>query len=144
MMTSPASDILNDIVETLRSSEALGQVTVGPTDGPETVPGAVVLYEGQETFRPDDNPAARWGRVEVTVIVRTRSAAMMVGASRAADLCETIIDALMEDPYRDGTCCDLPVGAATEIERITAGKVRRPEVEFRLAVRCHFEHEDEV
>jgi hypothetical protein len=143
-MASPVSDILNNIVETLRSSEAMGQVTVGPVDGPETVPGAAVLYEGQETFRPDDSPAARWGRVEVTVIVRTRSAAVLSGVSRAADLCETIIDALLEDPYRDGTCCDLPIGAATEIERISAGKVRRPEVEFRLAVRCHFEQEDEV
>ncbi|MCD4823589.1 MAG: hypothetical protein K8S55_03210 [Phycisphaerae bacterium] len=138
-MTSVANDILNDLAETLRSTGELAMVSIGPMGSNSAVPSAEVLFEGRQIFPADDTGDTQWVRLEAEILVRTRAATAMEGITRTVDLSETLADALMEDPYRDGLCGDLPIGLATEIKSTLPDDVRAPAAEIRLAVKCHYE-----
>jgi hypothetical protein len=139
-MASAVVQILEDLVATLRTTGMFHVVTLGQGGSETAVPRASVLYDGQDSFPPDDSPDARWVRVRVTISVRTRSLDFSQAIARAEELCEQTIEALLEDSFRNGHCEDLPVGRATEICRHqVTGDLNRPEVEMSLGIRCHFQ-----
>jgi len=134
------TQILQDLVQALRQSGQFAAVSLGGGDGETAIPRASVECQGQETFRPDDSPAGRWVRLRARVVVRTRTASDAETVSRLADLCEAAIATVLADPHRGGRCRDLPIGAATEVDRVEFNaSVRRPEAEASFVVRCHLE-----
>jgi len=139
-MASKAADILDDVVETLRASGAFGAVCLGPAASQTDVPRAEVIHEGVEMLRPDDSAGTVWCRLRASVNIHTRAADAAVGTRRADELAEAAGQALLADPYRNGNCVDLPVGAATEVQRTRpAGNLKRPETAVTVELRCHFE-----
>ncbi|MBN1554232.1 MAG: hypothetical protein JXA11_05770 [Phycisphaerae bacterium] len=153
-MSSLDTDILNDLTAALRTSGALASVELGGRRGESVVPRASVLLERRDSFPSESWPSSRWIRLQVRVLLRTRSESPAEGITRLTDLTATACDALLVDPYRGGRCCDLPVGRATEVqivrhakderypERATSLSVRSPEREICLVVRCHYELAD--
>lgn len=140
---APAATILGNIVSSLRSAGLFAAVTLGPEGSLTTVPRATVTLDGLENIPCDDSPSARWSRLLARVTVHTRSDDASESLTRALDLAAAARDALLTDPYRSQTCCDLPIGRATEIGRIEVSRnLKRPEAEASLSVRCHFETEE--
>lgn len=139
-MASPAMGILDDILQALRACGAFVTVVVGGSLSDCDVPRACLLYDGCEPLASDDDASARWGRLRLTVVVRTRSLDVIAGVRRADSLCHAAADALLADPYRGGRCEDLPAGRATEVGRWQLSRtVKRPEIEMSFDVRCHFQ-----
>ena len=142
-MASVVSEILSDMVETLRSTEDFRLVTLGEVASATQVPRAAVVYEGQESLPPDDSSSTSWVRLRASISVHTRSEKGSESITRANELCEKAAEALLVDPYRGTRCHDLPIGKATEIGRSKlTGGVRRPEVEMTFDLRCHFETQE--
>ncbi len=139
-MASIVADILNDIVDTLRSISTLGPVTLGESGSATEIPRAGVLYKGQESLPPDDATGVQWFRIRAIVSIRTRSIDDAEAVSRINELCELAADALLQDRFRGARCQDLPIGLATEIRRNEMSQgIRRPEVEMTLDIQCHFQ-----
>ena len=142
-MASAASEILQDLVDTLRSAGLFEQVTLGG-DSSTAVPRATVLFDGLDVLNGDDAGNSQWFRLRARVKVHTRAGDSREAVTRAADLFAAAQDALLSDPYRSQRCCDLPVGRATEIGRVdSAHAVKKPEIEVVFSVRCHFEIEEQ-
>jgi hypothetical protein len=153
-MASLDTDILNDLTAALRASGVFARVELGGRRGETAVPRASVLFERRESFPSEDWPTSRWIRLQVRVLLHTRSESAAEGAGRVADLAAAASDALLADPYRGGRCGDLPIGRATEVqlvrqakderypERATSLDVRSPERELCLTVRCHYDLAD--
>lgn len=141
-MTTPAVDILNDIVSTLQAAGAFNQVTLGESNSSTEVPRASVVCDGLDALSPDDSAGGRWYRLRATIVIRTRSLDRSQAVARINTLAQAAIDALLADAHRGGLCQDLPVGPATEIgpARPTRG-LKRPEAEITIDIRCHFEQE---
>lgn len=138
-MASTASDILQDLADTLRATGQFAQVTIGPGGSNTAVPRANVLYESTEDFQPDDQPDQRWARLRSRIAIRTRCQDPAAAVTRANDLCAPAAAALMTDPYRGGRCQVLPIGRATEVGRCDLmTTLRRPEVEMSFSIRNHF------
>ncbi len=139
-MSSVTTDILNDIVQTLRDSGLFQSVTAGSRDIETAVPRAIVSSEREETLTPDDSADTRWGRLRIAIKIHTRCGESPDAVSRIADLAAAVIESLLDDPFRSDLCCDLPVGRATEIDGCrTVTDLKRPEVEAAIDIRCHFE-----
>ena len=139
-MASKAADILDGVVETLRTAEAFSTVCLGLAASQTNVPRAEIIYEGLEMLSPDDSAATVWCRLRASVNIYTRAADAAIATKRADELAEATEGALLADPYRNGKCVDLPVGAATEVQRtrpITG--LKRPDVGVTIELRCHFE-----
>lgn len=140
-MTSLPNEIVQDMVQTLRTAGSFGEVC-SEDNSSSQVPRTVVLLDSYELLAPDDSAGGLWGRLRATVSVRTRGVSASQAADRAADLCNMAMDALAVDPYRGGLCSDLPVGRATELGRAQPIRgLRRPEAGMTFDVRCHFETE---
>lgn len=139
-MSSATTNILNNITQTLRSSNLLQSVTTGHRGSETAVPRATVVCEREEALTPDDSASTQWGRLRIAVKIHTRCGTSSDAAERLADLVASVIETLLADPYRSGLCSDLPVGRATEIDgcRI-ATDLKRPEIEAAIDIRCHFE-----
>jgi len=142
-MPAAATSILEDIVSTLGGTGLFTEVSLGRHEGSTAVPRAHVTYEGHDVFLSDDSSGNVWVRLQARVAVRTRSDDFAEGITRAADLCASVADALLADPYRGQRCRHLPIGPATQIgqTKMTPG-IRRPEVEMTFGVCCHFEQEN--
>ena len=139
-MASTAADILDDVVETLRSTEAFSTVCLGVAASATEVPRAEVIYEGIEILNADDSSGTTWCRLRASVNIYSRATDAAVGTRRADELAETAVEALLTDPHRGSRCVDLPVGMATEVQRVRPiGGLKRPEVAVALEFRCHFE-----
>jgi hypothetical protein len=138
-MPAPVSEILQDMIQALRAGGQFAAVSLG--SGTETcVPRLRIEYEGQEVFRPDDMPDGRWVRLRAKVVVHTRTQSPAQGVARLSELCDAAIAALMADPYRGGQCRDLPIGRATEIDRIDRDHAATsPEAQASFVIRCHLE-----
>ncbi len=142
-MASVTMEILEDIAAAIRSDGSFSLVTLGESPSATDTPRAAVTFDGQESFQPDDSATSRWGRLRASVTVRVRSVDQDNETARADELCQAAIDAILNDPYRGGRCEDLPIGQATEIGRVEAGRqLRRPEIERTFSVRCHFETQE--
>ena len=140
-MSSPPTEILDDLVETLRGT-GLFRVVSLEDDASGEIPRAVVALDGYEFLTPDDSAGKAWGRLSAGVSVRTRGLSAAETVKRAGDLCDLAMAALAQDAFRGGLCGDLPIGKATELGRARpiAG-LRRPEAGMVFDVRCHFETE---
>ncbi len=141
-MPSPSTttQVLQDIVDTLRASDEFALVTLGGGGTSTEVPRASVMHVGLDSFPCDDSSSGRWGRLRVAVVIRTRSNDRTEGIARAANLCASAAQELVSDPYRDSNCQDLPMGRAMEIEQCKINQqLKHPEVEMALHLRCHFE-----
>lgn len=153
-MASLDTDILNDLTAALRASGALMRVELAGRRSDTAIPRASVLFERRESFPSEPWPTSRWIRLQVRVLLHTRSESPSEGQMRLSDLAAAACDALLADPYRGGRCGDLPIGRATEVqlvrhakderypERATSLSVRSPERELCLTVRCHYELAD--
>ena len=142
-MASIASEILQDIVNTLRDSGVFELVTLGEEESATGVPRAAVVFDGLESFVPDDTDCCRWQRLTARVKVHTRAMHASQAVTRLSELCLSARAAILADPYRTQQCCDLPIGRATEITRIEPMPgIRRPEAEATFALQCHFEVEE--
>jgi hypothetical protein len=88
------------------------------------------------------------------VIIRTRCESPAQASRRISDLLSQATSAILADPYRSGSCHDLPIGRATEVvlaeaarderypQRKTSLAVNPPEIELVLIVRCHYQPAD--
>jgi hypothetical protein len=141
-LAAPATEILQDLASVLRGGGLFALVTLGPSGSASEVPRAAVVFEGQDFFQADDDISALWLRLRLRIAVHIRCDDPAESIARAGQLCASVAEAILEDPYRSGRCRDLPIGRATEIGRteFTPG-LRRPEAEVSLAVRCHFQIE---
>ena len=143
-MPSSAAEILETFVETLRASGKFRLVMLGDAPSNSDVPRASILYEGQESFQPDDHATTRWVRLRASISIRTRSTDTAEATTRVNELCEDAMATLLEDPFRGERCQDLPIGRATELGRSELVRgLKRPEVEMTFVVRCHFEDGEE-
>ncbi len=139
-MSSITTDILNDIVQTLRSNGLFKSVMAGACGSETAVPRASVSCEREEMFAPDDSAATRWGRLRIAIKIHTRCGESPDATERLMNLIASVIASLLAAPFRSGLCCDLPVGRATEIDGCrTATDLKRPEIEAAVDIRCHFE-----
>ena len=139
-MASTAQTVRDSLVQSLRSAGVFALVAPGEAPDAAAVPRAHVLYQGRETFRPDDAPTGEWLRLRYRVQVRTRAGSAAEGVARASELAESAVAALLTDPHRGGVCANLPVGRATEIGRLEVlTQLRRPEAGVAFDVRCHVE-----
>lgn len=138
-MPATASEILQDVLQTLRSTSQFAAVTLGA--GPDlAVPRAWIEYQGQEVFRPDDSPTGRHMRIRAKIVIRTRTQSPAQSVARLGELCESAVSALLADPYRGRRCKDLPIGLATEIDRVEPDPtVASPEAQASFLLRCHME-----
>ncbi len=153
-MASTATDILNDLVTALRDSGSFGLVELGGSRSDTTIPRSAVILENQETMGPDDDPAVRWVRLQSRIVIHTRCESPAGATERIVDLTAAATAAILADPYRGGRCHDLPIGRATEVvqakhprderypERQRSLKVRSPEAEIVLTVRCHYQADE--
>ncbi len=138
-MASTASEILQDLADTLRATGEFAQVTVGPGGSNTAVPRASVLLESAEYFQPDDSPTGQWVRLRSRITIRTRNQDASAAVMRANDLCTSAAASLMTDAYRGGRCMALPIGLPTEVGRSDLStSLRRPEVEMSFGVRNHY------
>jgi len=141
-MSATATQIIQDIVQTLRDSQLFAYVAPADAPGGTDLPRAKVEFDAQEHHVPDDAPAGRWVRLRARVTVQTRSDRTDRARARLVDLLNAAAEALLADPYRGGLCCDLPIGSATQIGRFTESPgIRRPELQGSFTVTCHFEQE---
>jgi hypothetical protein len=139
-MASTAADILDDVVETLRSTEAFSTVCLGVSASETEVPRAEVIYEGIEVINPDDSSGTTWCRLRASVNIHSRATDSASGTRRADELAEAAAEALLIDPHRGSRCVNLPAGMATEVQRVRPiGGLKRPEVAVSIEFRCHFE-----
>ncbi len=139
-MSEIVTQILDDIVDTLRSSGIFEEVKLGKNNSSTAIPRANVLFEGCETFQPDDNDSSQWKRLKARVIIHTRCDSSSQAAQRAANLSDSAAEALLATSYRSAKCHDLPIGKATEIgQSELSSNIKRPEVEISFSLRCHFE-----
>jgi hypothetical protein len=142
-VSSTVNDILDDLVSTLRTSGNFKLVTLGEAGSTTVIPRASVLYEGLEVFPADDSASTQWTRLKAKIHIRTRSNDTSEATKRCSELCEEAASDLLDDPYRNEKCKDLPVGRATEVSSAEPrGNLKHPEVEIHLDVRCHFESEE--
>ena len=137
-MAAKTSQVLQDIVGTLRQSGHFASVSLG-VSGDTTLPRAEVLHESLVCFSGDDT-VSLWRRLVAAIVVHVRDDVAETAISRASDLADQAATSLLADPFRKGLCQDLPIGRATEIQpsHMVSG-VRRPDLQIRLDVRCHFE-----
>lgn len=134
------TEILQDLLQALRRSGPFATVSLGGEDGQAAVPRASVEPVGQDVFGPDDSPDGRWVRLRARVVIRTRSQGPAEAVARIGDLCEAAVAAVLADPHRGGRCRDLPIGRATEVDRVEVRTpLRLPDVEGSFLVRCHLE-----
>jgi len=144
-MACEAAEILDDLVDALRATGEFSSVTLGESGSATDVPRCSVIYEGTESFLPDDSPAARWVRLRAIVSIHARSIDSARGLRRADELSEQAMNSLLVDPFRGGRCRDLPIGRATEIGRCRLSRrPKRPEVEMTFDIRCHFETQESI
>lgn len=142
-MPDAAKTVCDSLVQSLRSSggdTALALVTAGESPDETAVPRAHVIYQGQDSFAPDDSPEGRWLRLRYRVRIHTRADRDAEALGRVGELAAAAVVALLTNPYRGGVCADLPIGRATEtgpVEVLT--HLRRPEVAVAFEVRCHLE-----
>lgn len=141
---STASQILTDIMNTLVDSELFRQVNLGESDSANLAPRVSLIYDGLESFAPDDTCEGSWQRLRATLRIHVRSTDTVEGIRRISQLARQAGKKILVDRYRNGHCCDLPIGKATEIGRfqLNAG-VRRPSLEMTCDLRCHFETREE-
>ncbi len=141
-MTTPAVDILNDIVSTLQATGEFSQVTLGEAGSSTQIPRAAIICDGLDALSPDDSAGARWYRLRATIVIRTRSMDPAQAVARTNALAQAAIDALGTDARRSGLCQDLPIGPATEIGQVRPVRsLKRPAAEVTIDIRCHFEQE---
>ncbi len=139
-MSETATEILDDLVASLRAVKLFALVTLGVAGSSGGVPRAAVSLEGQDFFQADDCPATLWVRLRVRIAIHLRSDDSAEAIERAGQLCASCVQTLLSDPHRGQRCKDLPIGRATEIGRTElAPGMKRPEAEVTLAIRCHFE-----
>ena len=142
-MASRSTEILEALVDVLRSSGDFRLVDLGASPQADAVPRCSVIYEGQELFQPDDAAATQWGRLRLSLVIHTRSEDVSQAVCRVDELCDQAAASILADPFQGGLCLDLPIGRATEVgRRQLARNLKRPEVEISLDVRCHFEVEE--
>jgi hypothetical protein len=137
-MAAKASHILQNLVQTLQTVKDFASVTLGAS-GDTTLPAAWVLHESL-AYHASDDSTARWGRLSASIVIHTRDDAAAQALQRATDLADLAATCLLADRFRGQLCQDLPIGKATEIgpSHLASG-VRRPDIQIRLDVRCHFE-----
>ena len=141
-MASKASQVLQDILRTLQESGHFASASLGASND-TAVPRAELLYESLVCF-PGDDTAASWRRLIAAIVIHVRDETAASAILRAGDLADKAAAALQADPFRNKLCQDLPVGRATQIETShLVGGVRRPDMQIRLEVRCHFEEDDQ-
>ena len=143
-MPSAATQILQNLLSTLRTADLFAHVAIGKTSSETSVPRANIIYEGDDVFESDDTASTRWARLRASVEIHTRCDDSAESATRLADLAAATRETLIADPYRGQLCIDLPIGRATEVTAYrTLGNLKRPEAECTLNLRCHFELEEE-
>lgn len=141
-MAEPSA-IVQDLVRCLRESGLFAEVTAGGCALQTSLPRAELLGESQEFFRPDDSAGGQWIRLRVRLVVRTRCSRQADTRNRPGELMQAAIAAIMADPYRGGLCQDLPIGLASELERVAAAdKAEKKEaVEGEMAAILRFHSE---
>lgn len=140
-MQNKINEILTNIADTIREHSEIAQVSIEDSYQTDCYPAARITLEDVEFHQPDDNCATKWARLETRISVSTSPGSEIEGTLRVAELCESLVEAFEDEPTRDGTCCDLPIGQATEIVKIKKNDTRQPETEFQITLRCHFETE---
>ncbi len=141
-MASTVSNILTDLGDAIRESGLCRQVAMGVEASTSVVPRAHVMLTGVEYVTSDDAANQRWGRLRAQIHLRWRAADAGDGQLQLAALAGEVTDALLADAYRGGLCSDLPLGRATEVTQgQPSSRLRRPEMELVLDVRCHFAQE---
>ena len=140
-MSNRINEIINNIADTLRESSEIESVTINSDSEDLSIPTANITLEDVEYFQPDDSAFATWGRLDLKIQISTSGITEFEGTLRAAEICEQIVEALEDDPTRDGNCSDLPIGAATEIAKACKSKNSQAYSQFTLFVKCHFEKE---
>jgi len=143
-MASVATSILQNIVAALRAGGQFALVTLGQPGSSTAVPRATLRFEGQERFCSDDTPDTTWVRLRARLTVHTRSPKDSDLATKVIDLCDSATSAILTDPSRGGLCCELPIGGATEIDRLQPESgIRRPAASAAFDIRCHYEISEE-
>lgn len=131
--------VRDSIVQALRATGDFALVTAGERGDEAAVPRAHVLYQGRDEFAPDDAADTRWLRLRFRVRIHTL-ADDAAGEARLSELAESAVAAIRNDAYRGGVCADLPLGRATEANRLEVlTQLRRPEAGIAFEVRCHVE-----
>ncbi len=135
-------DLLANILGVLRSVPDLRAVSLAGEPTSREVPRASVAVLSRETFPPDDSATGIWHRTTIRIAIVTNAGRTDAGLARLSELAETVAQALLGDPHRGGTCSDLPVGRATEIECFETLDVDEPgRVAVTLVGRTHSESE---
>ena len=138
-MSKIVNAIIQNVADTLIDNSALEEVVINTPDCESYAPSAVVVLEDVEYLDADDSSNKRWGSVEIKIEVTASTCTEFDGYLRIAEINESIVDALCEDPTRDNNCCDLPIGKATEIVKSIKSKASKPQCNFNVIIKCHFE-----
>ena len=138
-MGNIVNSIIQNVADTLLENSALEDVAINSPSLESYTPSAVVILEDVEYTPADDCENKRWGSVEIKIEVTASTCTEFNGYLRIAEINESIIEALTEDPTRDNICCDLPIGQATEIIKSIKSKASKPQCNFNIIIKCHFE-----
>jgi len=142
-MTNQASQILNDIVGTLRTCGAFVVVGVDLPGSVSQSPRACVTQVSLNFTPAEDRPTGVWGRLRARVAIHCRCDDDSSRIHQLNELAETARSALLDDPHRGDLCTDLSQGRATEIGHIEqSDSVRRPQGQVNMDVWCHFESQE--
>jgi len=135
-------EILHDLGDSLRGTDAFASVTVGPDPDGARWPRAEVLFASADDRRPDDRSDGRWTTLRATVRISVRSSRPGDALGRALGLAGSAQEAILADRFRGQRCRDLPVGRATELGPVqTEPRLKPPHLAVSFEVRCHFETE---
>ena len=140
-MSDPVCEIVHDLRDALDAAGLFAAVATGDTAS-TAVPRAVVRLARIERFRPDDEPDGVWLRVIVRIEIHTRELSPSQAQARSAELLSATAEAILADPTRGRRCRDLPIGPATEIDKLRPTDAKRPAAAAELTVRCHARKEE--
>jgi hypothetical protein len=141
-VSDTANAILADLLAAVRGSGHFAAVVSGPQAAETALPQATLSIENIEEFPSDESPAGRWFRLRASLRVTTRDDNSPAAVGRAVELAQLAADAIAADPLRSSLTCDLPIGLATEIDRIEMPRLQSaPLAEATLSIRCHYESE---
>jgi hypothetical protein len=137
-------EILTDILDAIRNTEAFAAVTLGPDNDAARWPRAEVVPITIEHLQPEDAPEGQWCALSAQVYIHVRSTEKASGLERALSLAGTAQAAVLTDRFRTHRCRDLPIGKATELGPAKfKPEVRSPYLAVAFEVRCHFEFQGE-
>lgn len=139
-MTMPTSEILQSLLAALRATGLFSEVMLGSPSPSAAVPHAAILFQELQSLPCDDSASAQWMRLTAQGTIATQDNSQADGTTRLLALFDAARQALLNDRFRGGLCCDLPAGNATEISPAQLDKtVRLPSMRLTFALRCHFE-----